>query len=56
MAYTYSTALITTLRDTIEPNLMLMNNTTDRDSLRKVMYDLIDALVVEFAAVTSEAA
>ena len=54
-AYTYSSALVTTLRATIEPNLLLMNNTTERESLRKIMYALITALCVEFSAVTSEA-
>jgi len=55
MAYTYSSALITTLRATIDPYLKLMNNTTDRENLRKTMYSLIDTLCVEFASVTSEA-
>ena len=55
MAYTYSSALITTLKGTIDPYLRLMNNTTDREVIRKVMYDVITALCVEFAAVTSEA-
>ena len=55
MAYTYSTALVTTLKDTVDPYFPLFGDTQTAESIKRLMYKLIDEICTEFATITSEA-
>lgn len=55
MPYTYSSALITTLKASVDPYLHLLNDTTLRENLRGLLHELIDEIASEFSDVTSEA-
>lgn len=56
MAYTYSAALITTLRASVDPFFPLLSGDTQTaESVKRLMYKLIDAIAAEFATITSEA-
>jgi len=55
MAYTYSSALITTFKASVDPYFTLFNNVILAKQMKNAMHLLIAEICTEFSAITSEA-